>query len=137
MSARVGDLERPASVVKLDPLAEPEPGNPSAQGVRDVGAKITALLDGEDAPMPKLRIIFDGPPGHESGRFIETEDLEGHGRQLGERLRQAAGTRELPVARLHQRSGGRQSRKSSADQARARPRTARHHQLRSILQRVQ
>ena len=24
-------------------------------------------------------IIFDGPPSHESGRFVETEDSEGHG----------------------------------------------------------
>lgn len=26
-----------------------------------------------------LYVVFDGPPSHESGRFIELEDVEGHG----------------------------------------------------------
>ncbi len=27
----------------------------------------------------EIYIIFDGPPSHESGRFVEVEDGEGHG----------------------------------------------------------
>jgi len=33
---------------------------------------------------PKLRIIFDGPPAHESGRFVEVEDEAGGGVRVGE-----------------------------------------------------
>lgn len=29
-------------------------------------------------------IIFDGPSGHESGRFVEVEDAEGRGQRVGE-----------------------------------------------------
>jgi hypothetical protein len=31
-----------------------------------------------------VRVIFDGPPSHESGRFIECEDEQGHGIKAGE-----------------------------------------------------
>lgn len=29
-------------------------------------------------------IVFDGPPSHESGRFVEVETAEGKGRKAGE-----------------------------------------------------
>jgi hypothetical protein len=29
--------------------------------------------------MPEIWIRFDGPPSHDAGRFIETEDAEGRG----------------------------------------------------------
>ena len=32
-------------------------------------------------PKPGIYIVFDGPPSHESGRFVEVEDE--HGRGLG------------------------------------------------------
>ena len=32
----------------------------------------------------KIRVVFDGPPSHESGRFVEVEDTEGHGLSVGE-----------------------------------------------------
>lgn len=34
--------------------------------------------------MSEIRIVFDGPPGPESGRFVETENAEGHGISIGE-----------------------------------------------------
>lgn len=34
--------------------------------------------------MKKLHIVFDGPPGPESGRFVEVEDAEGHGQSVGD-----------------------------------------------------
>ena len=29
-------------------------------------------------------IVFDGPPSHESGRFVEVEDMDGRSLKLGE-----------------------------------------------------
>jgi hypothetical protein len=29
-------------------------------------------------------VVFDGPPSHESGRFVETEDEHGNGISIGE-----------------------------------------------------
>jgi hypothetical protein len=31
-----------------------------------------------------IDIVFDGPPSHESGRFIEVEDEHGHSIKAGE-----------------------------------------------------
>ena len=33
----------------------------------------------EGGEMKELRIVFDGPPGHDSPRFVETEDELGRG----------------------------------------------------------
>lgn len=33
--------------------------------------------------MNEIRIIFDGPPSHESGRFVEVEDADGHSIKAG------------------------------------------------------
>lgn len=32
----------------------------------------------------EIRVIFDGPPSHESGRFVEVEDTEGRSINVGE-----------------------------------------------------
>ena len=32
----------------------------------------------------KIRVVFDGPPSHESGRFVEVENEHGEGMSLGE-----------------------------------------------------
>lgn len=32
----------------------------------------------------KISIVFDGPPGHESGRFVEVENEEGQSIRVGE-----------------------------------------------------
>ena len=34
--------------------------------------------------MGELRIVFDGPPSHEGGRFVEVEDASGKGIRAGE-----------------------------------------------------
>lgn len=34
--------------------------------------------------MEKIRIVFDGPPGPQSGRFIEVEDMKGKSFNAGE-----------------------------------------------------
>jgi len=34
--------------------------------------------------IPFLDIVFDGPPGHESGRFVEVEDPSGKSVSAGE-----------------------------------------------------
>jgi hypothetical protein len=40
----------------------------------------------------KIRIVFDGPPGHESGRFVDVEDTNGRSIKIGEWV-------ELPLGR--------------------------------------
>lgn len=47
-----------------------------------------------------IDIVFDGPPGPESGRFIETETVDGHGIGVGEWIDRGDGTwaLRLPVA---------------------------------------
>ena len=32
----------------------------------------------------EIRIVFDGPPSHESGRFVEVENEKGEGIRFGE-----------------------------------------------------
>jgi hypothetical protein len=32
----------------------------------------------------KIDVVFDGPPGPESGRFVEVEDMQGHSINAGE-----------------------------------------------------
>ena len=34
--------------------------------------------------MPIINIVFDGPPGPESGRFVEVEDADGKSISVGE-----------------------------------------------------
>lgn len=38
-----------------------------------------------------IDIVFDGPPAHKSGRFIEVEDANGHGMSVGEWIRRNDG----------------------------------------------
>ena len=54
--------------------------------------KATKALDAALAAAPRpetptpdfIRVVFDGPPSHESGRFIEVETLDGKGINFGE-----------------------------------------------------
>lgn len=39
----------------------------------------------------KIDIVFDGPPGPQSGRFIEVEDMEGKSIRVGEWIRRPDG----------------------------------------------
>ena len=45
----------------------------------------TVLRRREAAEKPgQVDIVFDGPPGHESGRFVEVEDLNGASVSVGD-----------------------------------------------------
>ena len=39
----------------------------------------------------KIDIVFDGPPSHESGRFVEVEDEAGASIRIGEWLKREDG----------------------------------------------
>jgi hypothetical protein len=47
--------------------------------------------------MGEIRIVFDGPPAHESGRFVEVEDTEGQGLDAGEWHERDDGLWELRI----------------------------------------
>jgi len=42
-------------------------------------------------PDALIDIVFDGPPSHESGRFVEVEDADGKSIRYGEWLQRADG----------------------------------------------
>lgn len=44
-------------------------------------------------------LVFDGPPGHQSGRFIEAEDAQGRSIKAGEWRNRGDGTWELRLGR--------------------------------------
>ena len=52
---------------------------------------------GKGKLMEEIRIIFDGPPSHESGRFVEVEDTEGRSIKLGEWHERDDGLWELRI----------------------------------------
>jgi hypothetical protein len=41
-------------------------------------------MKGEEMPQGYVDIVLDGPPSHESGRFVEVEDGAGRGLSMGE-----------------------------------------------------
>lgn len=45
----------------------------------------------------EIRILFDGPPSHKSGRFVEVEDADGHGIKAGTWHERADGLWELRI----------------------------------------
>ena len=45
-------------------------------------------------------IVFDGPPGPESGRFVEVEDANGRGFRLGEWVERSDGLWALRIPNL-------------------------------------
>jgi hypothetical protein len=47
-----------------------------------------------------IDIVFDGPPGHEAGRFVEIEDEEGRGIRFGEWNKRDDGYWVLRIFRL-------------------------------------
>ena len=56
--------------------------------------------------LPELRIVFDGPPAHESGRFVEVEDSNGRSVNAGEWRSRPDGLFELvlPSCQCRERS---------------------------------
>lgn len=53
--------------------------------VSDVKAEILRRLSIKNMP---INIIFDGPPSHEAGRFVEVETDDGKSINVGEWIRQ-------------------------------------------------
>jgi hypothetical protein len=49
-------------------------------------------------PGPYIDIVFDGPPSHESGRFVEVEDETGKSITIGEWLDRGDGFWVLRIA---------------------------------------
>lgn len=49
--------------------------------------------------MSYIDIVFDGPPGHESGRFIEVEDAAGKSIRFGEWIDRGNGLWALRIPR--------------------------------------
>jgi len=47
--------------------------------------------------MQELRIVFDGPPGPEAGRFVECENAEGFSVSIGTWRSRADGLWELVI----------------------------------------
>jgi hypothetical protein len=45
-------------------------------------------------------IVFDGPPAHQSGRFVEVEDDQGHGIRFGSWVQRADGFWALRIFAL-------------------------------------
>jgi hypothetical protein len=56
--------------------------------------------------MTALHIVFDGPPGPGSGRFVEVETSDGRSINAGEWRERADGLWELRIAALSTRSEG-------------------------------
>ena len=50
--------------------------------------------------MAEIRIVFDGPPGPEAGRFVEVENEHGQSINVGEWRQRADGLWELVIRRL-------------------------------------
>jgi hypothetical protein len=44
-----------------------------------------------ETAMRQINIVFDGPPGPDSGRFVEVEDERGHSIRFGEWIERADG----------------------------------------------
>jgi len=45
----------------------------------------------------EIHIVFDGPPSHESGRFVEVEDTQGRSISVGEWHERSDGLWELRI----------------------------------------
>ena len=51
-----------------------------------------------------IDIVFDGPPGHESGRFVEVEDETGRSIEFGEWMQRQDGFWVLRITQAHWRT---------------------------------
>ena len=64
--------------------ADPPPGYVRASRF-EVGRRFAHLfLEWKEFETVPINIVFDGPPSHESGRFVEVEDDSGRGIKCGE-----------------------------------------------------
>jgi len=74
-------------------------------------AELTKARDERDAALASRReriidIVFDGPPSHVSGRFVEVEDEQGRGINVGEWIQRADGYWVLRFTALDADGGG-------------------------------
>jgi hypothetical protein len=53
--------------------------------------------------MKPINIIFDGPPGPESGRFVEVETDDGKSIKTGEWIKRSDGLWALRITSLYQK----------------------------------
>lgn len=60
----------------------PEDNEPAEFG--EVPQPVTLLVRDGQVVTRVVDLVFDGAPSHEGGRFVETEDLDGHGVRLGD-----------------------------------------------------
>ena len=72
----------------------------TVQPVRGKGKRVftaNAIERPAEIQSGAIHIVFDGPPPHESGRFVEVEDSEGHGISIGEWHERDDGLWELRI----------------------------------------
>lgn len=65
-----------------------------------VRARLGHQLNITEAIPIEIRIVFDGPPGPESGRFVEVENVEGHSIRVGEWQERPDGYWELRIPKV-------------------------------------
>lgn len=70
-----------------------------------------------DAVADYVDIVFDGPPSHESGRFVEVENSEGASIKFGEWVHREDGYWALRINRDSWREGAEAMREDCADAA--------------------
>lgn len=82
----------------------PTPGRIDRHECSKVGCDFWVAASELDDPLPEdLFVIFDGPPSHESGRFVEVETADGRSVSAGEWRERAAGLWSLgPFRRVPQ-----------------------------------
>ena len=55
----------------------------SRQAIHEVIGELSAARQRIAGLEAELHIVFDGPPSHESGRFVEVETADGNGMNVG------------------------------------------------------
>lgn len=74
----------------LDDLGNDGDGDPIRELCRHVEQSVIVPVPPEKAVVP-VHVIFDGPPSHESGRFVEVETSEGKSIRLGQWINRGDG----------------------------------------------
>ena len=57
------------------------------------------IMSEQNNPMPSfpINVVFDGPPGHKSGRFVEVEDDSGKSISIGKWIKRPDGLWSLQI----------------------------------------
>lgn len=67
---------------------------------RTMESAANAAVEAVLATMQPINVIIDGPPSHESGRFVEVELDDGRGVRAGEWIERSDGLWALRIAAL-------------------------------------